>query len=404
LSPRMRKRLPLNLLLFLFSLGASILILEVVLRVVSPEASDLGAVAGSEPARFFPDSDSADSLTGYDPDIGWRNVPGVSGTYRGPDEAVWRVKINSRGYRDREHDPVKEAGVRRVAFLGDSFAWGYGLRDEERLSNLTAAAFPGIEVFNLGLVGTSTDQQCLILERAAPAVAPDGVVLLVHDTDIWHNALSANYGKPKPHFVFEDGRLELRGIPVPTSPSPVGETIAGGENGAKEAGVGIKGFLGRHSRLYRLVAERLKRVGPVRDILEAVGAVEPAPDSEYNVTLTAAIIGRMRESAELVGAESFVVILIPSKELIESCSGHYLIRDMELIRREEESAALAVRLRDVGFDVIELGPEFIDHARKGETLYFDGDNHWNARANQLAVERLIPVLQELGYGGTGRKR
>ncbi|HPJ72513.1 MAG TPA: hypothetical protein PK636_07505, partial [bacterium] len=107
----MRKRLPLNLLLFLFSLGASILILEVVLRVVSPEASDLGAVAGSEPARFFPDSDSADSLTGYDPDIGWRNVPGVSGTYRGPDEAVWRVKINSRGYRDREHDPVKEAGV-----------------------------------------------------------------------------------------------------------------------------------------------------------------------------------------------------------------------------------------------------------------------------------------------------
>src|SRR5206468_11245879 len=37
------------------------------------------------------------------------------------------VRLNHLGFRDREHDLVRPAGTRRLAIIGDSFAFGLGV-------------------------------------------------------------------------------------------------------------------------------------------------------------------------------------------------------------------------------------------------------------------------------------
>ena len=394
----------LNIVLLIASLCLVVFAVEVILRLVQPEAHELIAENAIEPAHFLPDPGSSDQINVFDSRIGWRNNPGVSGQYSGPDGLLWKARINSRGIRDAEISAEPSPGVRRLILLGDSFAWGYGLREEQRLSEILENIIPGLEVVNLGLVGTSTDQQCLLLEEEGLGYRPDGVILLIHDTDIWHNSLSANYGRAKPHFVLGPAGLELRGVPVSLPPERTSATVEIGEEGeTKKAGPGLKRFFYENSRLYRLVSSRLKRVGFLRRVLQDAGLAQAGPDSEHNVALTGAIVSRMRAASSAAGINDFVVVLIPSKELVCFHAGGYWIQAAELSRRERESSRLAQVLRRDGVTTVELAPEFIRRAREGETLYFREDNHWNARANELAAARLA-ALPEVSGEKTGEKK
>lgn len=59
-------------------------------------------------------------------------------------------RFNSYGARDKERSKKQTAG--RIAFLGDSFVEGFGLNDEERISNILENML-GIEVMNFGAFG-----------------------------------------------------------------------------------------------------------------------------------------------------------------------------------------------------------------------------------------------------------
>src|SRR5437660_11280978 len=55
-----------------------------------------------------------------DPVTGSKLRPGMEGWQR--DEGRAFVKVNSQGWRDREHSVAKPAGTYRIAVLGDSYA------------------------------------------------------------------------------------------------------------------------------------------------------------------------------------------------------------------------------------------------------------------------------------------
>src|SRR5678815_4139427 len=104
----------------------------------------------------------------HDPEIGWRLIPGAEGTFARP-EFSHQVRINSAGWRDRERSPEKPPGIFRIVVLGDSFTWGHGVEDEEIFTRRLEQKLSGVEVLNMGLSGSSTDQQLLILKRDALA-------------------------------------------------------------------------------------------------------------------------------------------------------------------------------------------------------------------------------------------
>jgi hypothetical protein len=99
------------------------------------------------------------------------------------------VALNSEGFRDRERTRAKPAGVRRIAVVGDSFAFGQGIdRPEERVSDrleglLSSRLGTPVDVLNAGVPFTHTLQHIDSLERVL-AYSPDLVLLLYVFNDI----------------------------------------------------------------------------------------------------------------------------------------------------------------------------------------------------------------------------
>ena len=91
-------------------------------------------------------------------------------------------ETNSRGYRGPEVSIPKPPGVFRILGLGDSVTWGTGVPDGqthlrllEKMLNERAVRNPGLrfEAVNTGVVGYSTHQERLTMERDAPLLCPD---------------------------------------------------------------------------------------------------------------------------------------------------------------------------------------------------------------------------------------
>ncbi len=100
------------------------------------------------------------------------------------------VHMNSAGFRDREFEAAKRPGVRRVVFIGDSYTFGYGVRDpDDRFpdrvrSDLARTRPGGYEVRNLGSIGASTRTELRILTGALAFQRLDHVVIAYSPNDV----------------------------------------------------------------------------------------------------------------------------------------------------------------------------------------------------------------------------
>lgn len=91
----------------------------------------------------------------------------------------WSVRTGPQGYRTRAFESGPAAGVRRVASLGDSSTFGWGVAEEEaypaRLERALGGREAGWEVLNLGVPGYSSFQGLVTLVSDGLAVSPDVV-------------------------------------------------------------------------------------------------------------------------------------------------------------------------------------------------------------------------------------
>lgn len=111
--------------------------------------------------------------------------PGTTGSFLGHP-----VRINSLGMRDRERSYEKPAGTVRIAALGDSHTFGWGVSQAEPwpavLEDLLSERLPArrFEVWNFGVPGYNTVQEVRALELRLERVDPDVVVINYVDNDM----------------------------------------------------------------------------------------------------------------------------------------------------------------------------------------------------------------------------
>lgn len=92
-------------------------------------------------------------------------------------------RINSWGLRGPATTREKPAGVRRIAVLGDSIAFGYWVAESDgfprQLESMLAGRLPGqrIEVLGFGVPGYNLDQEIETLRSKVLAFSPDVVVV-----------------------------------------------------------------------------------------------------------------------------------------------------------------------------------------------------------------------------------
>ena len=136
------------------------------------------------------------------------------------------VRINSRGFRDREYELQKPAGTSRVVVVGDSVAFGNSLGPNEsfarRLDDMVRQKGRAVEVLNMALGGYDTLQEVATLKDIGIQYQPDVVVVgyVVNDvevasTNVEYILRARRYGSPIYRirlFQFVRSRLDTAGL------------------------------------------------------------------------------------------------------------------------------------------------------------------------------------------------
>jgi GDSL-like Lipase/Acylhydrolase family len=271
------------------------------------------------------------------------------------------VRLNSFGYREREFNSVKTAGAFRVAFIGDSFAFGQGIGESERMSNLMEADLrqqvKGIEVLNFGNAGNNTADEVLVLQKLLSTSKPDFVFLQWYVNDVENKGLTLagqSASVPEPS-TFNQFKQSMRNMSV----------------------------------LYFLAAEEWHQLlerfaaGYVEDTFKRVG--DP-------------------ESADWQAAEHALV------EFIETCRSHNIPLGVVLVPAvmplngnkypydylHERVLTVCQREAVVCTDLLEVFRPYMDRDQDYRSLWVNRfDSHMGAYANRLAATRLVGV-----YGPT----
>lgn len=108
--------------------------------------------------------------------------PGVSRENRIPaTDVTWHYQINSDGFRGDNFDP--EADRKPVLFVGDSYTFGWGVDQDEVLTEAVKRVLVKppykleIDAYNLGVPGYNTAQEYYLLNQVVDRYAPALVVL-----------------------------------------------------------------------------------------------------------------------------------------------------------------------------------------------------------------------------------
>jgi len=155
-------------------------------------------------------------LTGFhqpDPVLGWIGRPNYKARFKGRDYDV-AVEYNAQGFRRATMDASEFApNAKRIAFLGDSVTWGWGLENDETYpEQLQKLLGTQTVVNNFGVNAFGTAQQLLVYDNYVHQLNPDVVAITFVENDLTEN-LDPKEGR-RPWFELVDGKLIPRNQPV----------------------------------------------------------------------------------------------------------------------------------------------------------------------------------------------
>tara|TARA_B100001964_G_scaffold102168_1_gene114271 strand:- start:41 stop:1162 length:1122 start_codon:yes stop_codon:yes gene_type:complete len=156
-----------SVLLMCTSLFLTLGLLEIYVRLLVPES--VFALAGNIYSRVDT------------PGVGYTMLPDFQGTAFGV-----HLETNHLGFRGPDWELEKPAGVFRIALIGDSHAFGYGVHETEAVAQQLQKRLAErcqCEVLNFAVPGYNSHQELAVLEQYALSYQPDLVILQVTSND-----------------------------------------------------------------------------------------------------------------------------------------------------------------------------------------------------------------------------
>jgi hypothetical protein len=326
--------------------GTALVAIEILFRLA--DADYLNRLHGDESSNVYSET------------YGWELRKG----FRGQDFGQWAT-VNRMGYRGREHDYRAAAGRTRVLLLGDSIAYGAGVKDGETFSMLLEARHPQLDVVNLAVGGYGTDQELIQLDRVGLRYHPDVVILnFCLFSDFVDNALSQalfDARQPKPFFTWDghalvkhDDHLKL------TFPRKLAQWLSDYSH------------LYNRLRVFLGVPREPRQPGVWIDRMDAVMKnLPPAAD------LTFRLIRRMDEQARSFGAK-FVLLIHPDRFGFRHRSS--------LLRKLCRTPLLE------GISVVEMGERYRAQGLDFDQIALDSPGHLSRAGHEAAADAIASLL------------
>lgn len=285
----------------------------------------------------------------YHPTRGWALRPNLRDADPYGPASLNSNAVGMRGRLDFNIDPPSDRT--RIVLIGDSFTFGEEVADSETFAFRLQELLPQTEVLNLGVHGYGHDQMLIALRELGLRYRPDVVLVGFVQDDMERNMLGfRDYAKPR--FELVDGRLALRGSPVPSPAEVV----------AKER------YRSRFLDLLDMVHQTvLWRAGVNQQRMEA---------------LTAALLDEISAESASTGAATGFFYLPHSIELMEPAAS------------SDGQSFFNEYCRDRGASCLDLRPSFISRIEAGEPIKVPG--HWHRNGHALVAEELATFLTERG--------
>ena len=230
------------------------------------------------------------------------NEPSITYRHWTPETAT-TITTNSLGMRDsREFAERAEAGVCRIALMGDSYFMGYEADIEDSIAGFLEADFEAagydLDVLNFAVSGHGTSEMILHFENLAARFSPDIAIFQFHGSD-YNDNIRANLHRltPDGDLVATGGTyLPAVGIRTALEAIPAFRWIS--ENSQIYSGLREKAAV--------MVKSLLKDVNMRANASEGGAGDAEGGGAEPSHRLTAALISRSRQVAEDAGASWYL--------------------------------------------------------------------------------------------------
>lgn len=384
MSLRMKKKIQ-NLMLIFASMSLTLLVSECILRVTG---------AGNMTV-------SPDTLFRSDRDVGWICTPNVNERYFTPGSFDVRVICNSHGLRDSEKGYAKPPETWRIEILGDSYAWGFGVENEEMVSTVLQNLIPNAETINFGVKGYSTLQEVLRLETEGLRYKPDLTLLFFCRNDLEDNFDDKEMKRPA-LIVTNDNVLKIRNRPVQRHyKSPIKQWFQRNSRVYLLSRYGIKllkskrkekrrlGVIKSKHQLANVPSPNKKNGGKIEFSLAEIYA-PPTINMERAWKAMSLLLARARNLAATDGGR-LVVVYVAAKEAMDNevftteMEKAGFDPDSELLDWDRPSNNLGQICATLDIPYVNLTPVFRRHP-KPFSLFLKKDGHWSTAGHQLAAE------------------
>ena len=331
------------------------------------------------------------SFSTPDRTIGFRLRPGAR--YRFTDEGFSEGRINSRGWRDREHTLQKPPGVTRIEVIGDSFV--------EALQVPADSAFParlerrlglGHEVVALGRSGMGTTEEYLTYRRWGVEYDPDVVAVLFVMNDFTDNTRNLDpSGGLRPYF-----RLQADSLVLDTTYLERPGFRSRASLDALKAHSSLVSWAARSWNLIRQkrAIQRMEARTRHDDVSFEFDRRIP-PDSIPAFLVTRRILARFADQVHRDGRR-FVLVIAGAAQQEDRAALSAAERNTAYDRDKPQRFLAACGAAD-GYDVVPLTPAFRAASEAGGGPYWyvvrAGYAHWNPRGHALAAAEMARYFE-----------
>lgn len=374
-----------NALLCVVAIATSALLLEFGLRLAARQGwieIDINPLKG-----FWADTN---------PDWGVWHRPNASFTH---EKSCFRVTYRSNSYGAMDQERSREAADPRVVVLGDSMMEGLTLETPTRLSN-RLEKLTGIAHLNFASSQTfGPVQYLLVYEKLAKKFAHDVVLVgFLPENDFtdsnWEIGQKAFYNRYRPYFVGGDGKYALVHF---------NEAYFEGAQ-PRHGATWQQPFLWLWDNSMTIRAARrawaIRRFRTVVDD-QIVQAAEPLTKGirsfyydydDKDKDITRFTLARLMQAVE---GRPVVILTIPMQ------------RDLLNLKDRGPPPLPAwfdAMSRELGFTYLDLMPVLAAHPEEWDNYYHRCDHHWTAKANQLVLPVVAPVIEQAIAAARARHR
>lgn len=326
--------------------------------------------------------------------------------------------VNNLGFRGPDFSRRPKSGTERIAIIGDSFTYGWGLDQDQTwpaiLEQCLRSSGRPVEIANLGVPGAGPLSYADLAPRALAALHPDVLLVAVVQADDiaqcsdhppgaglgWRQRL----GERLSHLL--PGLSTIAGL----TPSRQIHVTAADLRGIwrKQAHDFITGFTPDERARFDRLPSRLRELYAQGDINPGIvfyafrrprylvdTANPDLPLTKTNLAELTRCLAEIRRAAEHYGARA-IAVSIPYRAYVTA-------RDMEAMREfgfdvdpaligsDKPDAVIRAAADRAGVPFIDITSAFRAEARESE-LYFPVDGHFNTSGARLYATLLAPKI------------